>query len=420
MIDPWLRGSTYMDQAWHAWVYPGRVESLPAPQHILFTHFHPDHFHPESFPLLDKDADVLVPTTAGSYLCNKAREEGFSKTREISADQPERLNEFEIHSVRIHDHWEFLDETAYLVVEGDTAALFLADLWYIPPALLARCADRYRLAFASIPWGGSIENLCELPEGYRLDSIEDYYSYGTDESTLARRNAVMEHGGVVAAASVVNADCMIPGSFGFGWIDPAHEFVRPLPVNHGLDQEAFIATYPDARTKSKFKSMYPGDCYDSERNEMRRGGVKEPNHRVTAEMRARALSRRDSSIRLDPDGICASASSRIDAALARLHSGSVFYRDRISLLLSAKYQFEIHVVNDARQMFLFEHNRDRITLRAIDRPTGTREIVYMPPRVLSSMVKEWGPKWTDANFSMLVKVSASGWSPYGLMPIFFG
>lgn len=80
----------------------------------------------------------------------------------------------------------------------------------------------------------------------------------------------------------------------------------------------------------------------------------------------------------------------------------------------------IHVVNDARQMFLFEQKRDQFTLRAIGRPTGVKEIVYMPPSVLSSMVEDWGPKWTDANFSGLVKVSASGWEPYRLLPIYFG
>lgn len=36
----------------------------------------------------------------------------------------------------------------------------------------------------------------------------------------------------------------------------------------------------------------------------------------------------------------------------------------------------------------------------------------MPPSILSSMVEDWGPKWTDANFSGLVKVSASGWEAY--------
>jgi len=409
-----------MEQAWHAWVYPGRVESLLPVQHILFTHFHPDHFHPESFPLLNKDADVLVPATAGCYLRDKAREEGFAKAREIHADRPERLNEIEVHALRIHDHWEFLDETAYVIVENGTAALFLADLWYIPRALLARWADRYRFAFASLPWGGSIETLLILPEGYELASIDEYYRYGFDEGTLTRCNAIMEHGDLPLVASMVDADYMIPGSFGFGWIWPDNEFVKPLPVNHSLDQDAFIATLPDPRIRSKLHSMYPGYCYDTESGVMQREGTTKPNHRVTPEMRARSQARRDTSIRLDTKHARESFLGKIDSALARQRGASLFYQDRICHVLSGERQFEIHVVNDARQKFLFEQKRDRFTLRAIDRPTGIREIIYMPPSVFSSMVENWGPNWTEANFSGLVKVSASGWAPYNYLPIFFG
>ena len=409
-----------MDQAWHAWVYPGDFESLHPIHHILFTHFHPDHFHPESFPLLDKGAGVLVPTTAGSYLSKKAQEAGFARVGEIQAGRPVRLNELEVHSLRIHDHWEFLDETAYLIVEDDIAVLFLADLWYIAPTLLARWRDRYRIAFASIPWGGSAENLLIMPKGYELGSIGEYYRHGFDESTLARRNSIMEHGEFSMIASIVDADYMIPGSFGFGWVAPDSDHVKPLPINHWLDQEAFIATMPNSRIKSKLHPMYPADCYDTHAGEMRRNGKAAPNHRVTPEMRARALSRRDSSIRVDPERVSRCALARISEAIDRLRHSSQFYQDRLPHLLSAEYQFEIHVVNDARQKFLFEQNRDRFALKPIDRPTGVADIVYMPPSVLQSMVEEWGPQWTEANFSGLVKVSASGWAPYKLMSSFFG
>ena len=409
-----------MDQAWHAWVNPRPIESMDSVNNILFTHFHADHFHPESFPLLNRDADVLVPATAGNYLCNKARESGFTKTREIHAGQPVRMGELEVHALRIHDHWEFLDETAYLIAENDTAALFLADLWYMPPSLLARWKDRYRLAFASIPWGGSLENLCELPEGYELGSFEEYFRYGMDENSLARRNAVMEHGGVMSTASVIDADYMIPGSFGFGWIAPGDGFVKPMPVNQGLDQDAFIASMPDARIKSKLHSMYPGYCYDTDSQMMHCEDTVKPNHRVTPEMRARSHLPRNSSIRLDTEHICRNFLTKIDSALARIRGASPFYQDRMCHLLSGESQFEIHVVNEARQMFLFEQKRDRFALRAIDRPTGLDDIVYMPPLVLNSLVDDWGPKWTDANFSGLVKVSANGWAPYKHLPIYFG
>jgi hypothetical protein len=44
----------------------------------------------------------------------------------------------------------------------------------------------------------------------------------------------------------------------------------------------------------------------------------------------------------------------------------------------------------------------------------------MVPRVLGGMVEGWGPKWTDANFSGLVELSASGWEPYKYLLAFLG
>jgi len=409
-----------MDQAWRTWIYPGPMKDVLPAQHILFTHFHPDHFHPESFPLLNKDADVLVPVTAGGDLCARARTEGFSRAREIHADRPERLGEIEVHALRIHDHWEFLDETAYLLVENDTAALFLGDLWYMPPALLARWRRRYRLAFASIPWGGNIENLCMLPEGYELGSLRDYYGYGLEPVTLARRNAVMEHGDLPRTAAIVDAEYMIPGSFGFGWISPDDDFVKPLSVNYWLDQEAFIASLPDGPAKSRLHPMYPGDRFDTTTGSMQRSGNPKPNHPVTLSMRKRVLAIRDSAIRLDPQWVGERAVARIGESLDKLRASSQFYQERLPHLLSAEYQFEIRLLNDARQMFLFEQKGDRFSLEAIDRPTGIREYLYMPPVVLKRILDNWGPMWTDANFSMLVKVSSRGWSPYKLLSTYFG
>lgn len=409
-----------MDQAWHAWIYPEPIESLFPVQHVLVTHFHEDHFHPESFPLLNRNAEVLVPTTAGSYLKNKALEAGFEKTKEIHAGRPERLGELEVYSIRIQDHWEFLDETAYLIVENDTAALFLADLWYIPPPLIARWTHQFRLSFASVPWGGSIENMLTLPVGYELGSFDEYYRCGFNEATIVRRNSIMEHAGFSMAAALVDADYMIPGSFGFGWIADTDDLVKPLPVNHWLDQEAFIASLADPKMRSKVHPMYPGDSYDTDTGDARRGGVRDPNHPVTPQMRARAQTRRNSALQIDPEGYCQRFLRRIDEAVARLGNSSCFYRDRLGLVLTAEHQFEIHVINDQRQKFLFEQRRDRFSLRPIDRATGVREIVYMPPSILQSLVDDWGPTWTGANFCGLVKVSSSGWTPYKCMPYYFG
>jgi len=409
-----------MDQSWHAWIYPGDIESLLPVPHILFTHFHPDHFHPESFPLLNKDAEVIVPVTAGGDLCNRARDAGFARVREIRMEQPIRLGDLEVHALRIHDHWEFLDETAYLIVEDGHAALFLADLWYMPPAMLAAVRDRYRLAFASIPWGGSVENLCVLPEGYRVDSIAEYYEYGMDPITLSRRNSVMEHGGVMSIAAVVDADYMIPGAFGFGWISDDDRFVKPMPVNCWLDQEKFISTLPDPRVRAKMHPMYPGDRFDTARGEMHHYGMTQPNHIVTNEMRARSLAYRDSKLCLHAEKTCQQLVSKINSTIDRLRGASQIYRDQLPRVLMAEQQFEIHIVNDARQMFFFEQKRGQFSARPIERSTGLRDILYMPPKVLRSMVEEWGPKWTDANFSGLVKVSASGWAPYQLFSVLLG
>ena len=420
LLDPWLRGPAYMDQAWQAWIYPGRLEALLPASHVLFTHFHPDHFHPESLPLLNKDAQVLVPSTAGSYLRQQACEAGFARVHEIRAGESHRLNSLQVYSLRIQDHWEFLDETAYLLVEDNVAALFLADLWYIPPTLLKRWTGQFRLAFASVPWGGSIENMLVLPEGYELGSFDDYYAYGMDEATIARRNAVMEHGDFAMIASIVDAQYMIPGAFGFGWIQSGEDFVQPLPVNHWLDQEAFIASLPDARLRPRLHSMYPGQSYDTQSGESAGQGAMPPNHRVTPAMRARCAARRDASRRLDAAGFCEKFLARIGDSVARLQNASVFYRDRLAHVLSAELRFEIQVVNEPRQRFLFEQRCERFSLRAIDRPSGVKEVIYVPPSVLASLVDDWGPRWTEANFSALVKVSASGWAPYKSLSCFLG
>ena len=409
-----------MDQAWQAWIYPGRLESLLPVSHVLFTHWHPDHFHPESLALLNRDAEVIVPTTAGSYLLNQARDAGFSGAREIHALEARRANELEVHSLRINDHWEFLDETAYLIVEDGVGILFLADLWYMPPALLARSLGGQRLAFASIPWGGSLESLCVLPEGYELGSLDEFYRYGMDENTIARRNAVMEHGGFSQIASVVDAHYMIPGSFGFGWIAPEDEFVKPMPVNQWLDQKAFIASTPDADLKSKLHPMYPGECYVTDSGEMRSLAAVRPNHKVTDDMRRRSKAPLDGSARLDPEYIRSRLLGKIADSLARLNGGSLFYRERLPHLLSAELAFEIQVVNQARQRFLFEQRGDRFDIRAIDQPIGLPDVVYMGPSVLTRLAQDWGPKWTDANFSGLVKVSATGWTPYKSLSTLFG
>src|SRR2546425_759203 len=178
LIDPWLHGSTYMDQSWLAWSYPGPRESLLAPDFLLFTHYHKDHFHPPSVHQLSRRSTVVVPVTAGGFFAERVRQFGFPHVYEIAADTPLQLGDFEVHSVRINDQWEFLDETGYLIVEGHQTALFLADLWYLPESLLRRVCAGAHASFAALPWGGSLQALCVFPEGFRLESLEEYYRYG--------------------------------------------------------------------------------------------------------------------------------------------------------------------------------------------------------------------------------------------------
>ncbi len=68
---------------------------------------------------------------------------------------------------------------------------------------------------------------------------------------------------------------------------------------------------------------------------------------------------------------------------------------------------------------LFEQDAERFRMREVSAPTGARDIVYIPPSVMMSLVADWGPCWTEAEFSGLVKVSASGWAPYLIMQQLF-
>ena len=89
-------------------------------------------------------------------------------------------------------------------------------------------------------------------------------------------------------------------------------------------------------------------------------------------------------------------------------------------ILRGSRQIEFQIVNGSRQTFLFEQDAERFRMREVSAPTGAPNIVYISPSVMVSLVTDWGPCWTEAEFSGLVKVSASGWAPYLIMQQMFG
>ena len=106
---------------------------------------------------------------------------------------------------------------------------------------------------------------------------------------------------------------------------------------------------------------------------------------------------------------------KIERRISQLRNASDLYQDRLSHILRASRQIEFQIVNEAKQVFLFEQDGDRFRMQEVSAPTGARNIVYIPPSVMVSLVTEWGPCWTEAEFSGVVKVSASGWEPYLIM-----
>ena len=91
----------------------------------------------------------------------------------------------------------------------------------------------------------------------------------------------------------------------------------------------------------------------------------------------------------------------------------------LSGILQASRQIEFQIVNEARQVFLFEQDGARYRMREIDAPSGARDIVFIPPSVMTALVTEWGPCWTEAEMCTLVKVSATGWEPYLILKQLF-
>jgi L-ascorbate metabolism protein UlaG (beta-lactamase superfamily) len=408
-----------MDQAWLAWSYPAPLEHVMAPHFLLCTHYHKDHFHPPSVDKISRSSEVVVPTTAGHFFLEKFQEFGFAGVQEISSATPLTLGDFEVYSVRINDHWEFLDETAYLIVEGDRAALFLADLWYLSEGLLRQLCAEFRICFAAVPWGGSLQDLCVLPEGFRLDSLEEYYRYGMDEATLRQKNSVQELEPYVQMARLMDAEHLTPGSYGFGLIQPGQDLVEPAPVNDWLNQEKFVQTLPDPAMRAKSHSMYPGDHFNGESGFHTYSGSSLPNTPVTDSMRSLTLSRKHTRLRLDGEFISRQFLKKIEERLSQLRNSSDLYQSRLSDILRSARQIEFQIVNESRQTFLFEQIADRFRMMEVSAPTGASDIVFIPPSVMTSLVTDWGPCWTEAEFSGLVKISASGWAPYLIMKQLF-
>jgi hypothetical protein len=136
-------------------------------------------------------------------------------------------------------------------------------------------------------------------------------------------------------------------------------------------------------------------------------------------MRSLTLSRKHTRLRLDGEFISRQFLKKIEERLSQLRNSSDLYQSRLSDILRSARQIEFQIVNESRQTFLFEQIADRFRMMEVSAPTGASDIVFIPPSVMTSLVTDWGPCWTEAEFSGLVKISASGWAPYLIMKQLF-
>src|SRR5580692_10167576 len=95
LFDPWLKGSTYLNQ-WYLWPLPPEGSETLKVDAILISHGHEDHLHHGTLKSLSKNAHVFFPFQwkAGikSYLNNL----GFSKVTEAVTLKTYHINDIKI------------------------------------------------------------------------------------------------------------------------------------------------------------------------------------------------------------------------------------------------------------------------------------------------------------------------------------
>ncbi len=98
LFDPWLKGSTYLNQ-WYLWPLPPEGSETLKVDAILISHGHEDHLHHETLKSLGKTAQVFFPFQwkAGikSYLNNL----GFSQVTEAVTLRTYHVNDVKISYV---------------------------------------------------------------------------------------------------------------------------------------------------------------------------------------------------------------------------------------------------------------------------------------------------------------------------------
>lgn len=123
LVDPWLFGSCYWRAWWH---YPPPAlpdEEMLRPDFIYLTHHHFDHFHYPSLRQIDRSARVFIPRFGVDKMASEVSGLGFDSPRELSHGQVIHLGA----GVRIGSFQHSIDDTAFVVADGDDVVIDLND-----------------------------------------------------------------------------------------------------------------------------------------------------------------------------------------------------------------------------------------------------------------------------------------------------
>ena len=122
LVDPWLSGSCYWRSWWH---YPPTevAEDVTRPDHLYLTHHHFDHFHYPSMRTLDRKARILIPRFGVDVMEGEVRSLGFGRVAELPHGEVTDLG----HGVRVASYQYGIDDSAFVIADGDTVLVDLND-----------------------------------------------------------------------------------------------------------------------------------------------------------------------------------------------------------------------------------------------------------------------------------------------------
>jgi len=122
LVDPWLSGSCYWRSWWH---YPPTevAPEVRSPDVVYLTHHHFDHFHYPSMRTLDRKARILIPRFGVDVMEGEVRSLGFGRVAELPHGEVTDLG----HGVRVASYQYGIDDSAFVIADGDTVLVDLND-----------------------------------------------------------------------------------------------------------------------------------------------------------------------------------------------------------------------------------------------------------------------------------------------------